>query len=439
MRFGTDGIRGVANTELTPSFALDLGRAAARVLGATCAVVGGDTRRSTPMLEAALVAGLASEGLEVHRLGVAPTPAIAYHAARLGGIGAVVSASHNPYADNGIKLFSPSGNKLPDEVEHLIEAELSVLGEPAGESGVIVDSWAINDRAAYVDHVVATIEGRSLGGMKIVVDAANGAAFEVAGDVFTRAGAEVLLINATPDGTNINRECGATEPAGLARVVVEQGAFAGLALDGDGDRLIAVDETGRVIDGDHVLAICAVDMRSRGVLRDDTVVVTVMTNLGFRLAMADAGVEIVETAVGDRYVLEALQRGHYSLGGEQSGHVIFHDRASTGDGLVTGLVLLDVVARSGRPLGALAAESMTQLPQVLVNVRVSRQMPDIAELLSSEIDDATRALGGAGRILVRTSGTEPLVRVMVEAPTEELARTTADGLAGLVRARYGTT
>ena len=345
MRFGTDGIRGVANTELTPSFALDLGRAAARVLGATCAVVGGDTRRSTPMLEAALVAGLASEGLEVHRLGVAPTPAIAYHAARLGGIGAVVSASHNLYEDNGIKLFSPSGNKLPDEVERMIEAELLVLGEPSGESGVIVDSWAINDRAAYVDHVVAALEGRSLGGMKIVVDAANGAAFEVAGEVFMRAGAEVLLINASPDGTNINRDCGATEPAGLARMVVEQGAFAGLAVDGDGDRLIAVDELGRVIDGDHVLAICAVDMRSRGLLRDDTVVVTVMTNLGFRLAMADAGVEVVETAVGDRYVLEALQRGRYSLGGEQSGHVIFHDRASTGDGLVTGLVLLDVVAR----------------------------------------------------------------------------------------------
>jgi phosphoglucosamine mutase len=437
MRFGTDGIRGVANTELTPSFALDLGRAAARVLGATCAVVGGDTRRSTPMLEAALVAGLASEGLEVHRLGVAPTPAIAYHAARLGGIGAVVSASHNLYADNGIKLFSPSGNKLPDEVERMIEAELLALGEPSGESGVIVDSWAINDRAAYVDHVVAAIEGRSLGGMKIVVDAAHGAAFEVASDVFTRAGAEVLLINATPDGTNINRECGATEPAGLARMVIEQGAFAGLALDGDGDRLIAVDETGRVIDGDHVLAICAVDMRARGLLRDDTVVVTVMTNLGFRLAMAAAGLEVVETAVGDRYVLEALQRGRYSLGGEQSGHVIFHDRATTGDGLVTGLILLDVVARSGRSLGTLAAESMTQLPQVLVNVRVSRQVPDIAELLAAEIDEAGRALGSTGRILVRTSGTEPLVRVMVEASTEALARSTADRLAGLVESRYG--
>jgi phosphoglucosamine mutase len=437
MRFGTDGVRGVANTELTPSFALDLGRAAARVLGATCAVVGGDTRRSTPMLEAALVAGLASEGLEVHRLGVAPTPAIAYHAARLGGIGAVVSASHNPYADNGIKLFSPSGTKLPDEVEQLIEAELSVLGQPTGEPGVIVDSWAVHDRAAYVEHVLASLEGRSLAGMRIVVDAANGAAFEVAGEVFTRAGAEVLLINATPDGININRECGATEPAGLARMVVENGAYAGLALDGDGDRLIAVDETGRVIDGDHVIAICAVDMRSRGLLRHDTVVVTVMTNLGFRLAMAEAGVEVVETAVGDRYVLEELQRGGYSLGGEQSGHVIFHDRASTGDGLATGLALLDVVARSGRRLGVLAAESMTQLPQVLVNVRVSRQLPDVAELLATEIDEAGRAFGGSGRILVRPSGTEPLVRVMVEAPSEELARSTADALAGLVESRYG--
>jgi phosphoglucosamine mutase len=437
MRFGTDGVRGVANTELTPSFALDLGRAAARVLGATCAVVGGDTRRSTPMLEAALVAGLASEGLEVHRLGVAPTPAIAYHAARVGGIGAVVSASHNPYADNGIKLFAPSGTKLPDEVERLIEAELSVLGDPTGEPGVIVDSWAVHDRAAYVDHVVASLDGRSLRGMKIVVDTANGAAFEVAGEVFAAAGAEVVLINASPDGTNINRECGATAPAGLARTVVEQGAFAGLALDGDGDRLIAVDETGRVIDGDHVVAMCAVDMHTRGVLRDDTVVVTVMTNLGFRLAMTAAGVDVVETAVGDRYVLEALQHGGYSLGGEQSGHVIFHDRASTGDGLVTGLILLDVVARSGHPLSVLAAASMTQLPQVLVNVRVSRQVPDIAELLATEIHEAGRALGATGRILVRTSGTEPLVRVMVEASTEELARSTADELAGLVESRYG--
>jgi phosphoglucosamine mutase len=437
MRFGTDGVRGVANTELTASFALDLGRAVARVLGATCAVVGGDTRRSTPMLEAALVAGLASEGLEVHRLGIAPTPAIAYHAARLGGIGAVVSASHNPYADNGIKLFSPSGNKLPDEVEQLIESELSVLGDPTGEPGVVVDSWMINDRAAYIDHVVGALEGRSLGGMKVVVDAANGAAFEVAGEVFTRAGAEVLLINATPDGTNINRECGATEPAGLARIVVEHGAFAGLAVDGDGDRLIAVDEAGRVIDGDHVIAMCAVDMHARGVLRDDTVVVTVMTNLGFRLAMAEAGIDVIETAVGDRYVHEALQHGGYSLGGEQSGHVIFPDRASTGDGLATGLALLDVVARSGRPLGALADESMVQLPQVLVNVRVSRQLPDIAGLLASEIDEAGRALGDTGRILVRPSGTEPLVRVMVEATTEELARTVADTLAGLVESRYG--
>jgi phosphoglucosamine mutase len=245
------------------------------------------------------------------------------------------------------------------------------------------------------------------------------------------------LINATPDGTNINRECGAIQPAGLARMVVEQGAFAGLALDGDGDRLIAVDETGRIIDGDHVIAMCAVDMRARGLLRHDTVVVTVMTNLGFRLAMTEAGVDVVETDVGDRYVLEALQQGGYSLGGEQSGHVIFHDRASTGDGLATGLALLDVVARSGRTLGVLASESMTQLPQVLVNVRVSQRIPDIAELLATEIDEATRALGATSRILVRTSGTEPLVRVMVEAPTEDLARSTADALASLVESRYG--
>ena len=330
-------------------------------------------------------------------------------AARLGGIGAVVSASHNPYEDNGIKLFSPSGTKLPDEVEELIEAELARLGPPTAEPGVIVDSWAIHDRAAYVQHVVASIEGRSLGGMKVVVDAANGAAFEVAGDVFTR-GCRGLADQRDAGRHQHQPWMWRHRTRGPRPAVVENGAFAGLAVDGDGDRLIAVDETGRVIDGDHVIAICAVDMRSRGLLRDDTVVVTVMTNLGFRLAMAEAGVEVVETAVGDRYVLEELQRGGYSLGGEQSGHVIFHDRATTGDGLATGLAVLDVVARSGRSLSVLAAESMTQLPQVLVNVRVSQRLPDIAELLAREIDEASRAFGGAGRILVRPSGTEPLVR-----------------------------
>jgi phosphoglucosamine mutase len=431
VRFGTDGVRGRANTELTASFALDLGRAAARVLDATIAVVGGDSRRSTPMLEAALVAGLASEGVEVHRLGVTPTPAVAFEAARLGAMGAVVSASHNAYHDNGIKLFAPGGTKLPDEVEARIERELAALGattaEPApihgrGESGV-----------EYAEHLRAVLEGRDLTGLRVVVDAANGAASHLVADVFRSTGAQVVVINADPNGTNINAACGATEPDGLRAVVTAERAHVGIALDGDADRLIAVDERGEVVDGDHIIAICATDLRQRNRLRDDTVVVTVMTNLGFRLAMEAAGIHVVETAVGDRYVLEALAGGGYSLGGEQSGHVIFTDYATTGDGMLTALVLLDVVQRSGRPLSQLAAAAMTQLPQVLVNVPVAERRPDVAELLVEEIDAAAEPLGHTGRILVRASGTEPLVRIMVEALTAELAQATADALAATVR------
>ena len=429
MRFGTDGVRGVANTELTASFALDLGRAAARVLEAPVAVVGGDTRRSTPMLEAALVAGLAAEGVEVHRLGVVPTPAVAHHAARLGAMGAVVSASHNPYHDNGIKLFGPGGTKLRDDVEGRIEAALASLRAPAGEPGQVHDARDAAELVeSYLDHLAIALEGRGLGGRRVVVDAANGAASEVAGPALRRAGADVVVIHAEPDGTNINRGCGATSPQSLARAVVEHGAWAGLALDGDADRLIAVDELGRVVDGDHVLAICAADLRARGRLAHDTVVVTVMTNLGFRLAMQDAGIHVVETPVGDRYVLDALVRGGWSLGGEQSGHVILPELATTGDGLLTGLVLLDACARDGRPVSEIAAASMTQLPQVLVNVRVRTTVPDVAARFEDEIAAAAATLGEAGRVLVRASGTEPLVRVMVEAPTAEQADAVASGL-----------
>lgn len=432
MRFGTDGVRGRANTELTASFALDLGRAAARVLAPRLAVVGGDSRVSTAMLEAAFVAGLASEGVEVRRLGVTPTPAVAFEAARLGAMGAVISASHNPYHDNGIKLFATGGTKLPDEVEARIEAELASLGDPLGDPAPIHGRDDASGR--YVDHVLDVLEGRDLTGLRVVVDAANGAASHLVADVFGRTGAQVVVIHATPDGTNINRGCGATDPAGLRAVVVAERAHVGVALDGDADRLIAVDERGDVVDGDHIIAICAADLRARGALRDDTVVVTVMTNLGFRLAMEASGITVVETAVGDRYVLEALAAGRYSLGGEQSGHVIFSDRATTGDGMLTAVALLDIVQRSGRPLSSLAADAMTQLPQVLVNIPVGERRPDIATLLADEIAAASAPLGATGRILVRPSGTEPLVRVMVEAPTAELARTTAEGLAAVVRA-----
>ncbi len=434
MRFGTDGIRGLANVELTPELALALGRAAGRVLDAPRAVIGGDTRVSTPMLAAALAAGLAAEGIEVHHLGVVPTPAVAFEAARRGAIGVVVSASHNPHHDNGIKLFAPGGTKLPDEVEQRIEAELTgrTLDRPPTEPATIVDAAgyaAAGELGHYLDHVLSVLGGRSLAGLHVVVDPANGAASAIAGSVLERAGAKVTVVSAAPDGRNINDHCGATHPAALAAVVQELGADLGLALDGDADRLIAVDERGGIVDGDHVLAICAADLRSRGVLRDDTVVVTVMTNLGFRLAMEQAGITVVETPVGDRHVLEALRAGSYSLGGEQSGHIIFHDLAATGDGLLTGLALADVLVRDGRPMSAVAATSMTQLPQVLVNVAVARRRPDVAELLADELAAAAVELGDHGRILVRPSGTEPLVRVMVEAPTHELALQHAERLA----------
>ena len=438
MQFGTDGVRGVALSELTTEFATRLGRAAARVLGAdgvTSVVIGGDTRESTATLDRALCDGFALEGIDVVRLGVAPTPQVAFEAQRRDALGAVVSASHNAWTDNGIKLFARGGVKLTDEVERRIEAELDALAaepaSPSAERGQIVETGADHD--AYIAHVVGFLEGLDLDGLRIVLDAANGAGHEIGPEVLRAAGADVIVVAAAPDGRNINDGCGATAPALIAAAVLEHGAEVGIALDGDADRLIAVDHTGRVVDGDHIIAITANDLRARGELRHDTVVVTVMTNLGFRLAMRDVGIEVVETAVGDRYVLEALAAGGFSLGGEQSGHVIFADHATTGDGILTALALLDAVRRSGRSLAELAADAMTSLPQVLVNVRVARRMPDVADRLAEEIAVAERDLGATGRILVRASGTEPLVRVMVEAPTHDEAQSVADTLADAAR------
>ncbi len=439
MKFGTDGVRGVANEELTAEFALSLGRAAARVLGGERAVLGGDTRLSTPMLEAALCAGLASEGVTVEQLGVVPTPTVAYVAARRNAIGVVVSASHNPYHDNGIKLFAPGGLKLSDEMQLAIEAELDVLPAPAGEVGrVLVDEDNVRDDiAAYREHLLASAGGRRLDGVHVVLDSANGAAHRIAPDVFAAAGATVISLHDQPDGTNINASCGATNPDALAAAVVVHGAHFGVALDGDGDRLIAVDASGRIVDGDHIIAICAKDLFDRGQLRDETVVITVMTNLGFHLAMRDAGIKVVETPVGDRYVLEELDRRGLSLGGEQSGHVIFRDHATTGDGVLTALMLADVMARRQQPLEALASEAMTALPQVLVNVRVGERVPDAAERMAVEIAHSEAELGDTGRVLVRASGTEPLVRVMVEAATHEQAENTANLLARAARSLFG--
>ena len=446
MKFGTDGVRGRANVDITPELALALGRSAAAVLtgdGPRRVVIGGDTRASTPMLAAALAAGFSASGVEVIDLGVAPTPMVADVARRANALGAVVSASHNPFHDNGIKLFARGGTKLRDEVERQIEAHLERLedGSAAGDhDGVGAVASAHSSAAAeYLDHLHATIDRRTMTGMRVVVDAANGAAAELVAPLFAALGTETTVLAAAPDGRNINDRCGATHPALVADAVRAHGADVGIALDGDADRLIAVDHTGTVVDGDHIIAICARDLRQRGQLARDAVVVTVMSNLGFRLAMADAGIDVVETPVGDRYVLEAIAEGRYSLGGEQSGHVIFADHATTGDGLLTALMMLDAVHRAGRPLADLAGEAMTSLPQVLVNVEVAERQPDVAALLADEIAVAEKRLGARGRVLVRASGTEPLVRIMVEAPTDEVAAAAAGELAEVARRRFGRT
>ncbi len=435
LRFGTDGVRGVANAELTPELALVLGRAAARVLGGDHVVIGRDPRRSGPMLEAALAAGFASAGGDVELVGVVPTPAVAYLSDAQRCVGAVISASHNPFADNGIKLFAPGGRKLPDDVEEAIEAEIEreLAGEignrPRG-TGVGTIRTQTDAARAYADHLVGLFETPGvLTGLDIALDCANGATSALAPEVFDRLGARVVVRAAAPDGCNINDQCGATHPDALAHAVEVGGFELGLAFDGDGDRLIAVDHTGAVVDGDHIIAVCALDLHRRGLLRHGTVVVTVMTNLGFRLAMERAGIHVVETAVGDRYVLEALEAGGFTMGGEQSGHVVFTDLATTGDGILTGLVLADVVQRSGRTLAELAEESMTRLPQVLVNVRVAGSAVAAAVSVASEVAAAEAELGATGRVLVRPSGTEPIVRVMVEAASHDEAERVARDLA----------
>ena len=438
MRFGTDGVRGVANAELTPEVAIALGRAAAHVLGpARALVVGRDTRRSGPLLEAAFVAGVASAGVDPLLLGVAPTPAVAWVSADADIPGAVISASHNPFADNGIKLFAAGGRKLPDELETAIEGELAAGTDHAGDrpTGAAVGTpVAVPDHVdAWAAAVAATLAGRRLDGMRVVLDCANGSASTIGPEVFDGLGAEVHALHARPDGTNINAGCGATHTADLRRAVVDLRADLGLALDGDADRCIAVDAAGREIDGDRILAVLAVDRRARRALPGSTVVVTVMSNLGFRNAMAAHDIHVVDTAVGDRNVLDALEAGGWALGGEQSGHVIQRDLATTGDGILTGLHLCDVVARTGRPLADLASV-MTAMPQVLRNVPLPRRGVDVAALVADDVAAAERRLGSNGRVLLRPSGTEPVVRVMVEAATEDEAAAVADQLAAAVAA-----
>ncbi len=439
--FGTDGVRGVANVDLTAELALDVAVSAAHVLidhrhtGTTrpTALVGRDPRASGEFLEAAVVAGLASAGVDVVCLGVLPTPAVAHLTASSGAdLGVMLSASHNPMPDNGIKLFDSRGFKLPDAVEAEIEFR---LGEPwrrpvgAGVGRVRTDPDAVR---RYQDHLLATLPHR-LDGLRVVVDAAHGAAAAVAPEVLRRAGAEVVAIGADPDGVNINDGYGSTYPERLCAAVLAAGADAGIAHDGDADRCLAVDETGELVDGDAILAICALANRDAGRLRGDAVVTTVMTNLGFKLAMAAEGIRVVQTPVGDRYVLDAMREQGLTLGGEQSGHLVFLDHATTGDGLLTALQLLGHLRASGRSIRDLAAV-MTRLPQVLVNVRVSDQtaaMKDPAVLAA--VAAVQSDLDGDGRVLVRPSGTEPLVRVMVEASSGEQARAAADRIATLLR------
>ena len=435
LRFGTDGVRGHAD-ELTDQLVTALGRAAARVLAPDLRraptdrfVIGRDPRLSGPRIEAALVAGLAAEGVAAELIGVAPTPAVAWTAAARGVPAAMISASHNSFHDNGIKFFAQGGRKLSDQIEERLERTLDQLvDEPVPAGHALAPESGRGDLERYELAVLASLEGRTLEDVRVVVDCANGAASEVGPSVLERAGAAVHVLSASPDGRNINEGCGSTHPDALASAVATFGADVGLAFDGDADRVLAVDETGAVVDGDHLIALCARDLRDRGRLRDDTVVVTVMTNLGFRLAMAGEGIDVVETQVGDRYVLEALEAGGYSLGGEQSGHVIFRDLATTGDGVLTGLLVLDVLARDGRPFSVMTAEAMTSVPQVLKNVTVARRDPTVLAAIGEDIAAVERELGERGRVLVRASGTEPLVRVMVEALDADQAEAAADRL-----------
>jgi phosphoglucosamine mutase len=440
--FGTDGVRGLANADLSPELGLAVAAAAARVLAESdrshrpVAVLGRDPRASGEMLEAAVAAGLASAGADVLRVGVLPTPGVAFLVAELGAdLGVMISASHNPMPDNGIKLFAGGGHKLADTVEDAIEARLDRPGDrPIGPAvGRVRDQPDAAER--YLAHLhTAGSRAVSLAGLRVVVDCANGAAAALAPEAYRRAGAEVLAIHADPDGLNINDGCGSTHLGEIIAAVVEHNADLGIAHDGDADRCLAVDASGAVVDGDQIMAVLALDLRERGELARDTLVATVMSNLGLHLAMRQAGITVRTTAVGDRYVLEELRAGGYSLGGEQSGHLVLPGYATTGDGLLTALRLMARMATTGHTLAELASV-VVALPQVLINVTVTDKA---AVARAPEVRDAVAKaeveLGELGRVLLRPSGTEQLVRVMVEAPTTEVAERIGHDLAAVVAA-----
>ena len=442
--FGTDGVRGLANKKLTPILALRLGQAAAEVLTSDresyerrpLAIIGRDPRVSGEMLDAAIASGLASRGVDVVRVGVLPTPAIAFLTDDFGAdLGVMISASHNPMPDNGIKFFSAGGKKLPDEVEDRIQDTMDTIteGGPTGTKIGRIISEAPDGRERYLK-LLAEVVTTDLTGIKVVVDTANGAASKVAPQAYAAAGAEVIAIHNKPNAFNINEDCGSTHIDKAQAAVVEHGADLGLAHDGDADRCLAVDAEGNVVDGDQIMALLAVGMKEENALRFNTLVATVMSNLGLKIAMKEQGIEVKETAVGDRYVLEELNRGDFSLGGEQSGHVVLPDDCTTGDGTLTGLSIMARMAKSGKSLKELASV-MTVLPQVLINVPVSDKAvildaPEVKEAIAA----AEAELGDTGRVLLRPSGTEELFRVMVEASEKEQARKVAGRLAAAVSA-----
>jgi phosphoglucosamine mutase len=437
--FGTDGIRGLANRDLTAELALDVSVAAAHILVESSlserptAIVGQDSRASGEFLEAAVVAGLTSAGINVYRVGVLPTPAIAHLVAEAkADLGVMISASHNAMPDNGIKLFARGGGKLDDAIEARIEARMGEDWErPTGRNV----GRAINDETAterYLKHLLASVE-TPLKGLKIVVDCANGASSFVAPEAYRRAGAEVVAIFNEPNGWNINDDCGSTHLHQLRAAVLKEGADVGIAHDGDADRCLAIDAQGNEIDGDHILTILARGFKARGVLKNDTVVGTVMSNLGFMHAMKESGVAVVITPVGDRYVLENMIANDYSLGGEQSGHVIMRNLANTGDGILTALQLLQEVVRTGKTLQELAS-TMVRFPQVLINVKnVAKDKLPGNTAIAAAVKSAEDRLGESGRVLLRASGTEALVRVMVEASSDSLAQEVAQQLAEIVK------
>ncbi len=432
LQFGTDGVRAEALTQLTPAFVRTLGSAASRVLEGDMIIVGRDTRESGPELQRAFAEGCAREGVAVRDIGVVPTPAVAWLCAADGLPGAMLSASHNPWKDNGVKLFSAGGRKLSDADQDIIQSLLNRDGlleqdlsvETASESGSI-------DR--YLDAVVASVEGRGFAGRTVVLDSANGSASTTAETIFRRLGADVISLADEPDGRNINAGVGSTHPEFLKAAVLEHGAVAGFAFDGDADRIAAVGADGVVIDGDRIIAMSAIDRRDRHALAENTVVITVMANLGFRVAMDREGIEMVETPVGDRYVLEALDSGGFSLGGEQSGHVIHRDLATTGDGVLTAVQLFDAAIRRDVDLGEWARTVMTRYPQVLENVRMAAKIPDLSSRLAEAVATEEAVLGDSGRVLIRESGTEPVVRVMVEAAEATIAAESAARLVAEVR------